>query len=541
MSAEPASTALASWRQRLRGVVLPAVSDATAWHALRDGLDDLDGTLERFALDLPLALSLLVDAARSPRIAANFSGLQHVLRMLGSDALRARMQAWSAGWIDPTEPAQRLALQALATSRLACCFHQRWMRHGRLVPDAEYRLWVTALLGVARWKLPLAAPDLALQIERRVSAGERRDRVERSVLGCSVDALCSAHLVDIGFADAAMLAGRVRLAPALLAAAAQRARADALPDPLPPTLARALREPLVSCGLAYALALETQASWHSSRCKRLVAAAATCFNRSANAVLDDLHRGALDASGEPLYTRGLLAPAARLIRIPPARLRPPPRPAGTPMPGPRAVPAAPAPPTTRVAVATEATATRPARPPVAADAGESTFLQRCREQAFASLRELVQSSVGVLTAAGLPRCALFLHMKQPERIAAYYTHGFTDAAAARQTSIPSVAGTLLERLLTDPRGAYLITPAQMASIRGKLPEALAAWPAAGGFVMATVQANERPLGFWWAATGDAGEPADARHFAALRHMAVGFGPEFARLIRAQRAAAPAGS
>ena len=524
-SAQPTAAVdpLAHWRGRLRGVELPALSDDAAWRALLECGEDLDAVRERVTPDLPLALSLLVEANRSPRMAANLSGLPHVLRMLGSNAIQARLRKWPAGRLDPAQPAQpaqRMALQALATSRLACLFHARWMRHVGTA-DAEYRFWATAVLGVVRWKLPLADMALAQQIERRVILGERRQTVERSLLGCTLDEITSQHLEDLGFVDVGALRARMCLSPRTLAKAAQYAREDKIPEPLPPDLARELREPLVSCGLAQALALETQADWHSARCQTLIRAAATCLQRSANSVREELYRAALEASNEPLFTRGLLAPAARLIRIPrPSRLQ-------------RS--AAVLPLARGSAPASKANRPAPARAPKA-DAG-AQYLACCRRQGFVGLPEFLRASGRYLREAGFSRCALFVRMKRPERVNGYFAEGFADPVAARRTHFPPTSGALLVRLLADPRGAYLIQPAQVVGVRSKLPEALAEWPPAGGFVLATVQVNETPIGFWWADNGSSADSVDPRHFAAMRQLASVFGAEFTRLIRAQRAAA----
>lgn len=522
---------LESWRQRMRGVSLPALCDEATWQALVAASDDPEASHDLIALDLPLALALLVEANRSPRIAADLSGLRHVLRLYGTARTRDWLHRWNGGRLDPGQPAHRLALQAMATSRLAWLFHARWMRHA-LVPDAEYRLWLTALLGVARWKLPLIDPEIALEVERRVEAGEPRRRVERALLGCDVDALSTLHLLDLGFADAPLLAARARPDPRLLGRSARLAREDAPPEAAQAALARRLREPLAACGLAYALALEAQADWHSRRCARLVKAAATCVGKPWSMIEYDMERAALEASRESLYTRGIMAPAARMIRSP----------------QPDFVPAAVAPAQDAGSAGTDTpqestAASTPRRPEPAPEtataAGHAAFFARCRSAGFASVAELLRASARLLAEAGLPRCALFLRMKQPERIAAYYSEGFGDPTEVRRAQFAPDAGALLARLLTDPRGAFWIQPKQLMGVRGKLPPALADWPPPGGFVLATVQANESPLGFWWADPGHGTALVDARQFAVARRMAEAFGAEFTRLIRAQRAAAAA--
>ncbi len=519
-----AAVALDDWRGRLREVVLPALGDEAAWQALLHNADDPELTATAVAGDPPLGLSLLVEGNRSPRIAANLSGLQHVLRMFGSQRVQQRLKAWGDGRLDPAQPAHRLCLQAMANSRLASLFLARFMSHG-LVADAEYRLWVTSLLGVARWKLPLLDLPLAQEIERRIAQGERRQRVEQALLGCAVEDLNALHLQDLGFADAAALASRLRLSPRLIGNAARRARDNDVPDTLPAELARPLREPHVVCALAYALALEAQLDWHSPRLLHLVRATATCLNRPLTKVIQDMHRAALQASGERLYTRGLLAPAARLIRI------------GQPRHALRADPVVEAP---RASKAQTAPASAPAQVaavarPAPQPAAGSDYLSRCRTGGFATLAEFLAATAGLLASRGMPRCALFLRMKQPERWANYVSYGFGDAAAVRRISFAPTQLGLLARLLGDAHGALCIQPQQLMAARGKLPAALSGWPPAGGFALATVQVNEAPMGFWWADAGDSGQLMDNPKYAAVRAMASVFGAEFTRLIKAQRA------
>lgn len=421
-SVAPATDRPIDWRQRLREARLPALADEDAWKALMAEADDPDATQDRIAFDLPLGLSFLVEANQSPRIGANLTGLHHALRMFGTERVKRRLKEWPAGRLDPAQPAHRLTLQSLASSRLACLFLSRWMRH-TLVPDAEYRLWATALLGVARWKLPLVDERVALAVERRVAQGERRPRVEAELLGVAMEALTVEHLQDLGFADAPALANRARLDARHIGEAARCAREQALPLTPGDALQRRLRDPLVCAGLAYALALETQVDWHSPRCALLVRAAATALNRPVSGVLEDMHRAAIEASGEALYVRGLLAPAARLIRLPRPRLSndPAPEAVATPAPPPAAS-AAPA-------------AQPPARPARTASVA-TEYLARCRTHGFASVPEFLRASVDMLAALGLPRCALFLRMKNPERIANYLSQGLGDPARVRQISFP---------------------------------------------------------------------------------------------------------
>lgn len=519
--AKPAGNEVpAEWRQRLRETVLPSVADATTWQKLLDSQDDLDSLHQGIAADLPLALSVLSAACRSPAVAANLSGLHHALRMFGSQAVVKQLQRDQSERLAPDRAAHHRVLQALADSRLACLIHARWMLFAAAA-DAEQRFWITALLGVARWKLPLIDPELSVALDRRIAAGERRAQAERALLGVSIDQLNRVHLQDLGFTAAADLAQRMSLPPDLILASARLAREDQRPLSPPPSLARRLREPMLSCRLAYALALEAQTDWHSSRTALLLRVAATCFNRSVSSLRHDLERAALQASSETLYVRGLLAPAARMIRIahPQRRQRTPVvEESATPISSASAASAAPA--TPRLA--------RPA--PRRAD-----FVSRCAQHDFSSADEFLNAAAQHLERQGIGRCALLLKLRNPERIGVYFAHGFTDSKAARAVQFPPDQAGLLKGLLANPLGALLILPEQLASLHGKLPPLIENWRPTGGLLLATVAVNAAPVGLWWAEPA-APHSADPQQFAAFRQMMHGFGAEFTRLLRLQSAA-----
>ncbi|MBD8525826.1 hypothetical protein [Pseudomarimonas arenosa] len=508
------------WRQRLRAAVLPTVADGAAWKALLDCKDDLEALQQQIAADLPIALSVLCEANRSPRIAANLSGLQHALRMFGCVALLKQLQRYPGDRLDPTQPTHRQVLQALADSRLACLIHARWMLHD-VAGDADYRFWVTALLGVMRWKLPLIDPALCAELDRRVAAGERRAAAERALLGLSTAQLTTQHLQDLGFAMAEDLAKRMQLPPGLMRAAARLARDNERPLSAAPELARRLREPMLSCRLAYALALEAQNDWHSQRTDLLLRIAATCFGRSVSSLRYDLERAALQASEESAYGRELLAPAARMIRLP--HPRPDHRRADDSTPSTEA--------SQLLAGHSALSAPHPANRPVPRPAD---FIARCIKQEFSSTGEFLAAAAQHLQQQGIGRCALLLRMRNPERIGVYFAHGFSDAKAARAIQFPPEQGGLLKGLLSNPRAALLIAPAQLESLNGKLPQALESWQPERGLMLASVAVNNTAVGLWWAEPA-APHSADPQQLAALRQMMHGFGAEFTRLLRAHSA------
>ncbi|GIX36020.1 MAG: hypothetical protein KatS3mg126_1799 [Lysobacteraceae bacterium] len=540
--------ALAAWRQRLRQVRLPAASDEAVWKRLLEGAEDPTAVQPLLEQDLPLALAVLVEALRSPRFAADPGGLHHALRLLGGRALQGLLRRWANGRIDPARAEQRPLLQALADSRFACLIQLRWMRHG-LVADAELRLWITALLGVARWKVALADPELVHRIEQRVAAGERRSQVERALLGFGMDELNALHLQDLGFPEMRAWAARLRLEPRHLARATRFAEDEARPRPLPPDLARTLRDPLRGCALAYGLALETRADWHAPRVVSLVRAAAVCLNRPALGVLEDLQRAALRASGEPLYTRGLVAPAARMILLPRPRRRerpaaapaPPPRPAPTASPPgaapPRAAPAdRPTPPPAAAAPRAAPTSARSAAPAPAVRPGED-FLGRCRAHAFASLTELLEGMAGHLAGRALPRCLMALYRPQSQRLGILFTHGFADPCRLAQpgTRLPASSPLLQPPAAPIPEASLFVQPAQVAAARQRLPVLLAERVPDCGLVLASFASNDRPAGFWWADPGpEARASVDPRQLDAVREATAAFGAAFTRLLRARR-------
>lgn len=177
----------------------------------------------------------------------------------------------------------------MATTRLACLFTNHWTT-SHAGTDPEPLIWATALLDLVRWKLPLAAPSEATEIERQVAAGVRRATAERDLLGITLDALNPVHLNALG-------------------------------------LPQVLQQPGAVCGIAQGLAQSVQDSWYSGRTRRWMAVAAVHLNQPRDRLRADLLQLALHASQEVSFTRSLVAPAARLLWPPPT---PPPGPSSPP-------------------------------------------------------------------------------------------------------------------------------------------------------------------------------------------------------------------
>jgi hypothetical protein len=567
-SSQPARAqfALAHWRERLRGVVVPRLcsdADAAALGGEQVAPKRLLAHAEAepgFALEVLGLANARLREGESPR------GLAHALKLLGQSQLKTLLRMPGAPGFDPKAAGHRACLQAMATTRLGWLYLQGWLRH-TLASDEDSRLAVLLVMDAWRWKLALVEPALMAALEARVAAGEPRARVERALLGCPPQALARAHLEDLGFAQVDAHARLLQLEPRLLARAArcgQRGDAEAAPS-LGGALGQGLRERLLGCRWALALAHSTQADWYSARTESLVAIAACWLGRGRGPLLRGLQRQAVIASGESVFTQGLRAPAVGLLWPPRARrsdagksarstsaesrsagAQPTRATTSTHVSAPAArtmhasadaprkpapAPSAPQP----KATAPQAQAPAPA-PERAANPTETLqpFLRRCEHQTHADLRMLLAESVRALRAFGFARCALFLRQAGSPRCGLYFASGMDSSKAPRGLAIEPGEHGLLPRLLSQPGAAFWLQPSMLAGIASKLPVEFAGWPQAGGFALAAVASSGRNFGFWWADAGAADE-LDATRFAAFRKLAQAFGPEFARLLKAQRA------
>lgn len=481
----------AEWLARLASVRLPWLSPAPSLQralGAHISVRELLGTIEA---DLPLAVEVIASAGQTLRHSGQtVQGLQHAVNLLGIERVQGLIRARRHTPLDPTQPAHQAVLQAMATTRLACLFTNHWtaLRTGA---DPEPPIWATALLGVVRWKLPLLAPREAAEIERRVAAGQRRVVAERELLGVDVDDLTADHLGALG------LPHRVtRLSPWDIAQAARCARTgDAAPE-LSEACQRALQQPGVVSGLAQSLAQSVQDSWYSRRTRTWMAVAAGHLNRPLDRLRADLVQLALHASREATFTRGLVAPASRLLWEAPAprRVRP------------RAVAPAPAP------------------APVAAPPAAQP--QDLRELFSGAVRELTQH-------LGLRRCALFLTSSDGQRLGCAFAHGFDGTALVRGLAMPVSDPHLPQRMLRQAAGLLWVRDAQVATARQQMPAGLAPLVPASGMLLGVVMVDGRPRGLWWADTGNTGRALDADTSTAFRAFTQRFGAGFDRLTRAQ--------
>lgn len=522
--AQPAQ--FAALLAQLRDVRLPSLAaEADRAIALADNVELR--RLQALAEHEPgLALEILLQVNARRGTDEDLRGLQQGIHLLGSGGVQRLLRQQRVARFDANQPGHLLCLQAMATSRLAWLYLAHWLR-AALASDEDSRLSILTLLGVSRWKLPLAQPQLAARIEQRVEAGERRVRVERELLGIDLDTLNAWHLQDLGLKGVEDLVAPIRPGGRLIAEAARRAWARELAPEMPGPLKSRLRERLLGCGLAYALALETQVDWHGPRARSLLRASSTWLARPLDETQRGVWRQALYASGEAVFTRGLRAPAVGLLW--------PPRPARS-LPargaGPIRVPEQTAP--ARTPPVDTARAHAEPKPTETADA-VAAYVQRC-EAGHGDLRGLLGDSVRLFAGLGLHRCALFLRQVGNERLACYFSYGFAEGLADRTLAVDAEGPGLFSLLLAQPGAAFRIAPAQLAGLGSKLPAELRNWPPATGLLLAAVSVQARTVGFWWADAGNEGPQTDVEQFAGFRRAAAAFGPAFTRLLKARKQA-----
>lgn len=500
---------LAPLLEQLRNASVPRLSSEADFKiALREDVELRQ--LHMLAEQEPgLAIQILQQANGRMRAGDDLRGVQQSIHLLGSKGVQRLLRAQNAPSLDIAKPGHRLCLQAMASTRLAWLYLAHWLRSG-LSSDEDSRLSHVTLLGLARWKLPLVQPSLAMQIESRVHAGERRIRVERELLGVDLDAINAWHLDDLGLQEVAALLRTLPLTPQALASLAQHAWTVATPPNVPARLKPILRERLLGCVLAHALALDTQVDWYSRRTNSLLRATSTWLGRPLEETLRGVQRQALFASDEPIYTQGLRAPAVGLL-WPPRHPRSLGHKQAPPLPSPTGLRSA-----------------RPATATMSADSLVAAFQRRC-DSGHADLRALLIDTVHLFGRLGMKRCALFLRHTEQDAQACYFSHGFAAGQAERGLSFSLPPGGLITQLLSKPNTAFRIQPQQCAAVLAKLPSSLSGWPSVGGFALAAVTIRGRAVGFWWADAG-LSSPSAQIDFPGFRNVVEVFAPAFTRLM-----------
>lgn len=493
------------WRERLAGVQLPVLSGPAAREALLLPSASLQELGRLLLADAPLALDVLRAAARVTGRRDDVQGLQHALAMLGVERVQAIARVRMKRLFDPAVPGHAGAAQALAVGRFAGMLVDAW-EVNKIPGNSDFLPWVIQLLGLARAKLPLAAPAVWREIEARVAEGEHRAEVERALLGVPIGELNHALLLHGGFTDDEVLAGSLQVDGAQLAAAARHAWDGPFAPELPAPLARWLRGRNLRAALAYLLAWSAWDGWYSRRTLTLMRVVSAALGQPLDRVVTTTHQVAARASRGIALLSGMRSPAESLFwpALPPRHLR------------------------RRVAAAPQDEGHQPDMMMVAA------FIGNCRDGHYRALRELVAATRQVLAdGLGLTRCMLFLHMAQSPDLVCYLAHGFEPPVAARQLAVPVDAANLVTRVFNES-GSLQIGPARVEAAGRQLPPALQALVCANGFLLSGVRMQARPVGVLWA-DGGAGAAPGAAQYAAFRRLAQHFGAAFARLAEQRRA------
>lgn len=519
---------LEHWRARLLEVRLPVLSDPESAEWLLDPASDLQTLSQVLDADLPLAVDVILAAASQPRLRGEVQGLQHALNVLGSTRVQTVLAPRMADTLDPSDPAHRLCLQALSTSRLAVHLLWTWTRLINPTAYDEYLDWLTLMLGLARWKLPLVAPDIAAEIEARTRQGERRSVVERQLLGCGLDELNRLHLQDIGLPEDAPLNHQPRLDARLLAHAGKLAWRSGMAPEIPAWIARPLRQRTSVSMLAHLLAWSIHDGWHSGHTDRLLAVASARSNLPLDQIVSASRQAALRASRASAFAGKVSAPAAQLLW--PA---PPPRSLRRASPNAAAGSAAAPRNTTRTSAEAGGLPLHAAHEPNA-DIVE-VFNQNCLHGRHADLREFITATGTTLEQGlGLARFMLFLKATNADRLGCYFAYGFRPALEARKISVAANDENLLARLFRHTSGALWVRAEQMQAGQRQLPPEIRDHALPSGLLLGAVHLKARPVGVIWADSGDAGAPLSEAHYVEFKHMIGNFGAEFSRLTSAMK-------
>ena len=566
----PEKHGLEYWRGHLYQAQIPVLSTGEARDTLLLPSATLQQVYRVLNADLPLALDAVVMAARLPRIDGEVQGLQHALNVLGTDKVQSLVRTRMKRPFDAGRPAHRACLQAIATSRLAAALVESW-EWPNPGGNGEYLQWVALLLGLARWKLPLVAPEVHLQIERRARAGEHRARVERELLGCSIDELNAAVARDIGLPADAMLLRAITPDSHMLAASAACAWAASMAPELPVKVARWLRQRTTVSVLAHMLAWSATDGWYSRRTLLLMRVVSAHLNQPLDRVIAGVHQTAVRASRAPEFAGLCFTPAQQLFwpPAPPRSLRARSRPAAADTQAPPAANPAPAqeiarPPAHPAAApqnaapgarevvsysgfasSDAATGTTPPAVPAAPGASApapapdvdivEACSQNCQHGRYPDMRAFLLATGQTLEKGlGLQRCLLFLKPPRATQLNCFFAHGWGGAVEARKLSVAAGDENLLARIVSRSGGSLWVTPAKLPAARGQLPEVLKALAPEGGFLLGTLHLQDRPVGVMWADGGAASAALGEQHYAEFRHMIHHFGAEFSRLAAAMR-------
>lgn len=554
------------WRNRLASVTLPMLSGPDAVEELLSATVNLDRMARLLDRDPPLALDIVLAAGRLPNAPSTVQSLQHALNLMGMHRVQNFIRARSARPFDPQSRSHRMFLQAVTVGRFAASLVARW-EEKRAPGSSAYLACVSLLLGLARWKLPLADPRLAREIEERVWAGERRSVVEIELLGCSMGDLNGAVLIDAGFPPDSPLLKSFIPDNAMLLAAAGCAWTEQLAAEVPAPVGRWLRQTTMPALLAHLLAWAAQDGWYENRTLLYLKVVSARENKHLDLIITDVHRTAVFATkslGE--FASLVLSPAEQLL-FPPRGPRQLPGQLETPAHD-ESAESRPKPPRIRSApdeakpVAARRTAEPPTSTPKASRqlAMQSTtadepalagpratsatrgadaalvqdFLRSCRENRYKDLRQLMQSTGEVLDKGlSLRRSMVFLLPANSSHLSCYMRHGFSPEQSSLQIALPTTETNLIIRLL-EQGGSIHITGSRVAGAQRQLPAILRDLICPSGLGLTAIRMNGKAVGLIWADTGITTTEIQASQYEALRIIGANFSAAFTELAKALR-------
>lgn len=586
-------TGLDYWRKRLGDVQLPVFSAPSELDAMLVPSISLQALGQHLEADLPLALEILLVAVRLPQLDGDVQSLQHALNVLGSERVQGIVRARSKRPFNPDKPAHLGLAQAISASRLAALLITT-LESPTAAGNSGYLGWVTLLLGLARWRLAFAAPEISDEIESRAALGERRAELERMLLGCTADELNHALLVDAGFSSDASLLRSVVPDGRMLAHASRYAWTGSLAPELPSGLARWLRQRTTNALLAHLIAWSAHDDWYGKRTRLLEQVFSSCNNLPLDRFIASLHQLAARASRSFVLREHVVSPAERLFwpPKPPRSLvgrvqrgsmdavatagpgrhqrgeepdfgdgRMPIRRRGDASPDP--APDVRAPAIVAAGFELQGEIAKPLRPPVRDDevrtvpipgvdkrTGESDaargrasrvdpalvdmYARNCQSGVYQDLRQLVNATCQVLESGlGLARCLLFLKLAHAEELGCYLAHGYGSRLQPRQLSIPVAQDNLIARIFRQS-GTLWADSSRISAARMQLPEALREVSLDSGFLLSSLKMKDKAVGVLWADSGDAALAVNERHYAGFRTMAQHFGGAFAAIAQTRK-------
>lgn len=509
-----------SQRQQLQRMLSPSISLLDLEHAL--------------AADPLLAWPLLLQAAQLPRMGGQVQGLQHALNLLGLDKAQACIRAHSKLAYDRNQPGHTQYLQALSVGEFAAQLLRLW-ESPQCPGGTEHMAWSTMLLSLGRYLMPLLEPELTTQLEQRVALGERRSRVEHSLLGCSLAEITIAMLRLKGLPESQwppMIDSRT---PHHIAAAGQYAWTDIMAPERPRHIALWLRRPNTGMLLAHLLAWRAYDGWYEHATWRLLHSVSAYLNQPLNQVVASVHHCAARTSRLQRYTE--IVTVGELLLHPPRA----PRTFKTPQadnsisvegntridsntqakPQEHVAKTSQALPTTSHTTSQESTTISPDIHHL------KQWLKAVQQGQFTDLRALMHSAATSMTKGlGIERCLLLMRPPKSDTLRCYYAHGFAEPDRLRQMTFTEHSDGVLARMMNDG-GALKVNADRVGAIKRQLPPPLNTLCLQSGLLLASIHLNHHIVGLLWADTGHAEIQLHDQHYLGFKKVAQAISHGFA--------------